>query len=203
MKYLKALPLLFITVCTFSQNTYTDSIIEERKSKEMDLLDSKKGILTEVDLQHFESLNYFFTDTSYIFIAKFEKSIGKKFKMPTSTDRMPIYRRYGYLRFNYRGKEHQLTVYQNMELKGKKKYKNYYFIPFRDMTSGIMTYGGGRYIDMTIEKDQTILKLDFNKAYNPYCAYSHRYSCPLPPEENKLSFFVYSGEKTPIYKKEE
>lgn len=197
---------LFISIAiltstySFSQYSYSDSLIAERKTKESELLDPKKGILTAEDLKHFETLHYFFIDTSYIVHARFEKAIGKKFEMPTSTDRKPIYRQYGYLYFKLDGKEQKLTVYQNMELKSKKEYRNYFFVPFRDSTSGGMTYGGGRYLDLTLAKKQTNVVLDFNLAYNPYCAYSHRYSCPIPPEENKLSVFVYSGEKTPIYK---
>jgi|TARA_R110000737_G_scaffold182215_1_gene205588 uncharacterized protein (DUF1684 family) len=203
MKLFLVLVFTLSTLYSYSQTSYFDSIISERKSKEIELLNPVKGILTEEDLNHFEGLHYFYIDSSYIVEAKFEKSIGKKFEMPTSTERTPIYRRYGYLKFNLNGKELQLTVYQNLELKGIKKYKNYFFVPFRDMTSSKMTYGGGRYLDLTMDKNQIEVIVDFNLAYNPYCAYSHRYSCPIPPEENTLKTFIYSGEKTPFYKEEE
>lgn len=194
--------LIFTTLYSHSQSNHIDSIISARKAKEIELLNPAAGVLTAEDLNHFEGLHYFYVDSSYIVKAKFEKSIGKKFEMPTSTERTPIYRRYGYLKFRINNKDFQLTVYQNIELKGIKKFKNYYFIPFRDMTSSIMTYGGGRYLDLTILKNQSEVILDFNQAYNPYCAYSHRYSCPIPPVENTLKVFIYSGEKTPIYKED-
>ena len=192
--------LLFYSIQPFAQNSYSDSVISERKTKEADLLTIQKGILSSEDLLHFDGLHYFFIDTTYIVKAKFEKSVGKKFKMPTSTERMPVYRKYGYMHFVLNGKSLRLTVYQNMELKGKKEYKNYFFIPFKDLTCGGISYGGGRYLDLTLLKNQTETLLDFNLAYNPYCAYSHRFSCPIPPEENTLNVFLYSGEKTPFTK---
>ena len=77
------------------------------------------------------------------------------------------------------------------------KYRDYLFIPFTDLTSGNESYAGGRYFDF---KSSDILdnkfELDFNKAYNPYCAYiSNRYSCPIPPKENNLSVAIRAGEK--------
>ena len=75
------------------------------------------------------------------------------------------------------------------------KYKDYLFIPFTDKTSGIETYGGGRYIDLVlsdiVNKTCTI---DFNKAYNPYCAYTAGYNCPIPPKENDLPVAIKAGE---------
>jgi hypothetical protein len=193
--------LLFLwTFQSISQSSYSIAVISARKVKEAELLDAKKGILTAEDLSYFKGLNYFFIDTNYVVQAQFRKSVGKKFEMPTSTERKPIYRKYGCLSFNINGKPFQLTVYQNMELKGNKGYKNYFFVPFRDLTCGDMSYGGGRYLDLILEKTQTEITLDFNLAYNPYCAYSHRYSCPIPPEENTLNIFLYSGEKKPILK---
>ncbi|MFA7274413.1 MAG: DUF1684 domain-containing protein [Crocinitomicaceae bacterium] len=202
MKYVLIILSIILGFYATSQSfsSYNDSLLKERKLKEKELLDPSKGILQSEDLQHFESLHYFFIDSIYICKASFELNIGKKFNMPTSTERMPVYRRYGYLHFEIKGLKYQLTVYQNMELRKKKEFKNYFFVPFRDLTSGEMTYGGGRYLDLTILKNQTAVELDFNQAYNPYCAYSHRYSCPIPPEENTLKIAIYSGEKTPIYK---
>lgn len=194
--------LIFITLkyLSFSQVGYTDSIIKNRKAKESEILDPKNGILNEEDLKNFESLHFFFIDTNYVVQATFQKSKGSKFEMPTTTNRKPLYRRFGYLHFTVNEKKCKLTVYQNLDKKKNQKKSNYFFVPFRDLTNAEMTYGGGRYIDLVITKRQTIVSVDFNLAYNPYCAYSHRYSCPIPPEENTLNLFIYSGEKTPIYK---
>jgi uncharacterized protein (DUF1684 family) len=77
------------------------------------------------------------------------------------------------------------------------QYKDYLYLPFKDFTNGESTYGGGRYLDFKmsdIQENQTII-IDFNKAYNPYCAYSDGYSCPIPPSENHLQVFIEAGEK--------
>ena len=74
-------------------------------------------------------------------------------------------------------------------------YENYLFIPFRDITSGDETYGGGRYLDFRIPETDSVT-IDFNLSYNPYCAYNHKYSCPIPPAENSLPVKILAGEKT-------
>ncbi len=74
-------------------------------------------------------------------------------------------------------------------------YKNYLFLPFTDLTSGEESYGGGRYIDLeTTDIFNNKVIIDFNKAYNPYCAYASGYNCPIPPRENDLPVAVKAGE---------
>ena len=114
--------------------------------------------------------------------------------MPTSTERKAIYRRYGYLEFTFEDQLYRLTVYQNVASKRKTTYEGDLFIPFRDATSSNETYGGGRYLDLKIPSSSNVI-IDFNLAYNPYCAYSPRYSCPIPPEENTLPIPIRAGEK--------
>ena len=162
-----------------------------------ELTDSTSHILNTEEIAEFQGLDYFDFNTSFQIQAQFTEDIGKKFKMPTSTDRLPVYRRYGYVDFVVNGDSCRLEVYQNMALRKQKEFKDYLFIPFRDLTSGTTTYGGGRYLDTRIPTSSTLL-LDFNLSYNPYCAYSHRYSCPIPPEVNSLKILVLAGEKTPI-----
>jgi uncharacterized protein (DUF1684 family) len=115
--------------------------------------------------------------------------------MKTSTDRVPAYERYGEVTFELDGKELKLAVYRNKKMLDLSQDTNMLFIPFRDMTSGSETYGGGRYIDCEIPVAGDIIDLDFNKAYNPYCAYNHKYSCVIPPEENRLPVKIEAGEK--------
>ncbi len=201
---MRTILLLFIIVSSlsFGQDNYIDSLQQERKTKQEHLQDAEEGILTSADLKDFKSVDYFDVDMNFRVKATWEKDKGKKFKMPTSTEREPFYRRFGYISFFVNGQECKLTVYQNIELRKKKGFKNYFFIPFRDETSGITTYGGGRYIDTYIYKKDTVLEIDFNQCYNPYCAYSHRYSCPIPPSENTLEVDINAGEKTPVYHQE-
>ncbi|MEI9956742.1 MAG: DUF1684 domain-containing protein [Ferruginibacter sp.] len=91
----------------------------------------------------------------------------------------------------------QLTVYQSKSLTKNDQYKDYLFIPFTDATSGDESYGSGRYIDiLTTDIKNNTVTIDFNKAYNPYCAYTTGYNCPIPPRENYLIVAVKAGEKS-------
>ncbi|MBC7448691.1 MAG: DUF1684 domain-containing protein [Hymenobacteraceae bacterium] len=119
-------------------------------------------------------------------------STAAPFFMPTSKPRQAPYRKCGELRFSLNGQALHLTVYQNLDLLKKPGYENYLFVPFTDATNGHGTYGGGRYLDLRSPLAASIL-LDFNRAYNPYCAYSDRYSCPIPPAENHLRGPVPAG----------
>jgi len=196
MKKLLSAFLLFSTF-TFGQTKYVDSLTTERHKHSDELIDPESKILMDSEIDHFRGLDYFEIDQEYRIEAAFKKKKGKKFKMPTSTDRTPVYQRYGYVYFKINNELCTLTVYQNVELKKKKGFEDYLFIPFRDETSGKETYGGGRYLDLRMTSSNKII-LDFNTSYNPYCAYSYRFSCPIPPEENKLKVRVEAGEKVPF-----
>lgn len=187
--------LLFAPLISMGQMT-VDEVNEARALHISNLKDSTQGILTISEIESLGQIDYFPYDPSFVFTGKFTKSIGKKFKMPTSTDRTPIYRRFGYVDFVVELDTFRLEIYQNIALSKEKEYKNYLFIPFKDGTSAKETYGGGRYLDLKIPNDSTIL-IDFNLAYNPYCAYSYRYSCPIPPKVNHLTIDISAGEKTP------
>jgi len=119
--------------------------------------------------------------------------------MKTSGKSIPVkdFVRYGKLVFSIHDTLLHLTVFQSVSLKENAQYKNYLFIPFTDITTGDETYGSGRYIDiLTTDIINNTAVLDFNKAYNPYCAYTTGYNCPIPPKENYLTVAILSGEKT-------
>lgn len=193
--------LFFLPLSSLAQKDSSgySEILIARELKLKELLDTSHHVLTTEDLDHFQATDYFQPNGDYVVTAWFNKKKGRRFKMPTSTDRTPVYRRYGTITFDISGVKCQLTVYQNMELRKKEGFENYLFIPLRDETSGNETYGGGRYLDFTIP-NSPMVTLDFNLLYNPYCAYSHRYSCPIPPIENTLNVPILAGEKTPLYK---
>jgi uncharacterized protein (DUF1684 family) len=116
--------------------------------------------------------------------------------MPTSTARRPQYRKFGELRFVLQGQPQHLTVYQNLELMKRPGFADYLFVPFTDLSNGRGSYGGGRYLDLRIPPAGTAtMLLDFNRAYNPSCAYDHRFSCPIPPAENHLEVAIPAGVK--------
>ena len=104
--------------------------------------------------------------------------------------------RYAKVTFKLNGKDLELTLYRNIGLMVNPIYRNLLFLPFTDETTGELTYGGGRYIDLDIKDiDKNKITIDFNKAYNQYCAYSDGYRCPVPPEENDLAVSISAGEK--------
>ena len=114
----------------------------------------------------------------------------------THSGKQKPYREYGQVSFRIKDTLLTLHVYQNIDLINNATYKNYLFVPFNDLTNYVATYGGGRYIDITIDdiKNGKVL-IDFNKCYNPYCAYADGYSCPIPPKENYLQMEIRAGEK--------
>lgn len=157
--------------------------------------DSTKSPLTEEDFKVFKTLDFFPINEKFIVEAQFIRTKrAKVFEMKTSTARLPQYKKYGELHFVIDGIKHQLNVYQSMDLIKMPKYKNHLFLPFSDTTCGKESYIGGRYIDMEIQKGTTWI-IDFNKAYNPYCAYNYKYSCPIVPLENDLEIAILAGVK--------
>jgi uncharacterized protein (DUF1684 family) len=137
---------------------------------------------------NFEGLDYFPVDENYTFklpLIKYDNP--ETIQMETSDGMIRDYFRIGYLEFQIDEQSSSIHVYQQADN------PDYYFIPFRDATSGGETYGAGRYMD--IEKEGEYFILDFNKAYSPYCAYNENYSCPLPPFENHLKIQIRAGEK--------
>ncbi|PWH84533.1 hypothetical protein DIS18_00455 [Algibacter marinivivus] len=157
--------------------------------------DASKSPLKEKDRKNFEGLDFFKFDSTYVVTANFKRTPNEKsFKMKTTTSRRPIYVKYGELTFNLKGEPFKLNIYQNQGLIEKEGYEDYLFLPFLDETNGLESYGGGRYVDTRIPEGDTMV-IDFNKAYNPYCAYNDRYSCPIVPRKNYLKTRIEAGVK--------
>ena len=168
---------------------------EYQEELNLSFKDSLHSPLKEEDRLHFEGLEFYPIDEKYVVKAKFVKLKRQKpFEMPTTTTRKPKYIKYGELHFTIDSKELVLTVYRNIDLSKRKGFKDYLFLPFLDETNGIETYGGGRFLDMKVPKSKEVI-IDFNKAYNPYCAYNHEYSCPIVPLENELAVAINAGVK--------
>ena len=151
--------------------------------------------MEEEDLKQFRGLDFFPINEKFIVKAQFIRTQKeKKFEMKTTGARLPVYVKYGELHFKIEGQKFQLNLYQNIELTKKKGFEDYLFLPFSDATCGNESYLGGRYIDMRIPNSNQVI-IDFNKAYNPYCAYNHKYSCPLVPLENNMKIAIKAGVK--------
>lgn len=181
----------------FSQKKFSQKEAEKfQKQINSEYADAKTSPLMEEDLKVFKTLEFYPINSQYFVNAKFVKAENEKvFEMKTTGTRTPKYIKFGTLYFTLNGTELKLNVYRNIELSKQKEYKDHLFLPFSDLTCGKESYIGGRYIDLKIPKGDSIT-IDFNQAYNPYCAYNHKYSCPLVPLENDLNVEIKAGVKT-------
>jgi uncharacterized protein (DUF1684 family) len=134
----------------------------------------------------FRGLQYFPPNPDLVFDLVVELADGSTLEISTSDGASRIYRRAGRVRFEVEGEEAELMLLSRADEDG-------FFLPFRDATSGKEAYGAGRYLDLEADDDDRV-HVDFNLAYNPYCAYDDAFSCPLPPPENWLSVPVRAGE---------
>jgi uncharacterized protein (DUF1684 family) len=153
--------------------------------------DSATSPLKTEDRAHFTHLVRFAPDSTYCVLARFTPvKDAEPFAMQTSTVRQPMFKTHGTLLFTLNGVEYMVSVYEDAV--PDPRYPGYLFLPFTDLTNGEQTYGAGRYLDLKAPLADTVI-LDFNKAYNPYCAYNDKYSCPIPPSENHLPTTVKAG----------
>jgi uncharacterized protein (DUF1684 family) len=191
----KALILIFsfCTVILKAQN-YSDEIKNFREKIRQEYESDEKSPITREEVKY---LNYYEPDSNYRVSADFIKIVNAvPFDIPTSANKSKKYIRYGILKFKLNGRMQSLHVYQGVELLNNPDLKDYLFVPFADSTNGNETYINGRYMDFkTGDIQEGKLIIDFNKAYNPYCAYSDSYNCPRIPEENNLRTSIRAGEK--------
>jgi uncharacterized protein (DUF1684 family) len=174
-----------------------ESYIAEIKAWQEELnrefADTSESPLTAEDRARFHGLDFYPIDIRYRVTARFERTPDEnQFGMKTTTERRPVYVRYGIAYFKLFDKNLKINIYQNIHLSKNEKYKDYLFMLFTDLSSGKESYAGGRYIDLRIPEGDSII-IDFNKAYNPYCAYNHKYSCPIPPEEDHFDLEIRAG----------
>lgn len=145
--------------------------------------------LNAEEQERFKGLDFFPINKKFAAEARFAPIIkGEIVTFPTSANKTKTFQIAGTLHFTIEDKNCQLTLYTTPQSPGE------LFLPFRDATSGHTSYGAGRYIDLKRSQiRQGKILLDFNLAYNPYCAYSEQYSCPLPPDENTLPVAIEAG----------
>jgi len=172
---------------------YQTFIDNERKDKD-EFMKSGEGSPFLKDTIPFQGLKYFPVNEKYNIKAKLEPVEEKKVVLlGTSDGKEQKYLEYAYAVFEFEGVENKLLILELMDagpLRGK------LFLAFADESSGIETYGAGRYLDVKKVPAATSIDLDFNLAYNPYCAYNENFSCPFPPKENILKIAILAGEKS-------
>lgn len=185
--------LMLLCFNSFAQN-HKSQIETFRKQYMADFLKDKHSPLKQEDLQY---LRFYDADSTYSVTAKADFVVNPTvFVIPTFAGTGANYIKFAILTMVVKGKTIQLSVYKDIAFANNAALKDYIFLPFTDETNGKETYGGGRDIDLRENdfKNNTVV-IDFNKAYNPYCAFSSGYSCPKPPDENQLQIAITAGEK--------
>lgn len=163
-----------------------EQIRQNRRQKDRFLESSPSSPLTAEQKARFDGLRYFDYNPDLVFDVTLESVEGKRTtQIMTTTNEIRNYERVGRFSFIVDGEEGQLTIYRT---------PHGYFLPFVDTSRE--TYGAGRYLDLEQEPDGSF-HIDFNLAYNPFCAYNEHYSCPLTPIENRLNLEIKAGEKVP------
>jgi uncharacterized protein (DUF1684 family) len=192
VKYGALFGLLLLFSCQedTERSLFEQSLIEDRLMKDEEFKADPNSPIPEHIRPHFKGLFYFEPDSSYQVTARLLPTDTTLYMRRNAKDSTRLYKAYR-LEFLWKGKKHYLTAYWSDSTRES------LFIPFRDSTSGNLTYGGGRFLDIPFRPadHKGTLVIDFNRCYNPYCAYNPEYACPLPPEENRLSFAVKAGEK--------
>ncbi len=191
---MKLLVSVLLFICIYfpiaaQQSDYIDSI----KSFQENYIKTH-GAVKGANREH---LHFFPANEKYRVNARVERIYEAPwFKMETSGKEKKVYRTYAVLHFQLEGSSYKLHVYQSQQLMAMKEYADHLFIPFTDLTIGEESYENGRYIDIMIaDLEGSNYIIDFNKSYNPYCAYiSEVYNCPVPPKENDLSVMIKAGE---------
>ncbi len=167
------------------------ALVEWRIEKNESFMEPEKSPLPESLQAGFEGLDYYFPVATFRYRLPLVASTGVETVELTKRKGEPVtYKVRGNLRFNHDGQDCELTVFGPTG-----DGEDYLFLPFYDQTNGDSTYPGGRYIDLELAADGMV-ELDFNKAYNPLCAYGDpRWNCTLPPAGNTLDLRVEAGEK--------
>jgi uncharacterized protein (DUF1684 family) len=189
---------IFFILVSFA---FTSSVLAQSKSYRDSIESYFKKYVKEHEVvsgKDKEFMSFFPVNEKYRMTSRFERTLNSPwFRMESSGPIKKNYRIYGTIHFTINDTSVTLNIYQSQDLMTTKEYKDHLFIPFTDATSGEETYESGRYIDLEIKdilEDKVLI--DFNKAYNPYCAYvKGKYSCPIPPRENYLPVAIEAGEK--------
>lgn len=174
-------------------DAYRETLKEEREEKDLFMKTSEESPFAE-DPGAFTGLKYFEPDVKLRIVADLTPIETRKLVNLTTNDAAEQpYMEYAYADFDYGGFHNRLLILEGIDMgpvKGK------LFLAFADETSASETYGAGRYLDVAKVPGSKTILLDFNKAYNPYCAYIEKFSCPFPPRENILEIPIKAGEKS-------
>ncbi|MFN8842073.1 MAG: DUF1684 domain-containing protein [Chryseotalea sp.] len=171
---------------------YASAIEKERKEKDDFMRNSSESPFAD-SVSSFTGLHYFPPDEKYRVVAQLKPIENKKtIQLGTSDGLQKTYLEYALAEFSIDNKKCSLLIVEMMDMG---PFRGTLFLAFADATSANETYGAGRYLDIKKVPGSTSITLDFNKAYNPYCAYNDSFSCPFPPQQNILDVAIVAGEK--------
>lgn len=195
---LVALALVWLSACSSGPSApddgdYADRLAAARTAKDQQFREASDSPIPKEKRDGLLPLPYFPVDPAFTVPAALKLSDDRPvFEMPTSTGALRKMQLVGTLEFTFEGERRSLGAFVE---DGTQQITNL-FVPFADLTTGMDTYAAGRYLD--IEPTTTgYYTIDFNRAYNPYCAYNATYECPFPPPSNRLNVAIRAGEKAP------
>ncbi len=182
---------VMLAACSGDGEYDQNELLLARQEKDAMFRDGEASPIPVQQRSGFTGLKYFDPDPDYVVTATFKESTRPDtIALQTSTAEKREAVRVGRFFFRLQGKDVKLWAYNFIDNEGDDSF----FVPFTDKTTGHETYYGGRYLDVPVlEEDEYIL--DFNQAYNPFCAYNPNFTCPLVPAENDLPIAVRAGEK--------
>ena len=184
--------VLFYTLKNDTPAGYIEQIEKDRKEKNHFMNNNDASPFSDSSAA-FTSLRFFPIDGKYRINANLSPVENKKIVvLPTSDGKEQQYSEYAYAAFSLDGVDCKLLILEVIEMGPN---RGMLFLAFGDETSAVETYGAGRYLDVKKVPGSSAITLDFNLAYNPYCAYNDTYSCPLPPKQNLLPVAIRAGEK--------
>lgn len=192
--FLICMALLLNSQCLYAQEN--PAIAEIKKFQEelnQEYSNPETSPLEPDDRTAFKGHDFFDINLKFRLLAKLHHQEGPFFDMKTSSGKTKLYRVYGTIQFNIDEQVLSIPVYQSKDLMNNPEYSDHLFLPFTDLTSGETSYGAGRYLGLRIPASGNEVLVDFNQAYNPYCAYSKRYSCPIVPPENDIPVRIEAG----------
>lgn len=171
---------------------YVETLQQEREDKDQFMRTASESPFSK-NTEDFTGLKYYAPNPKYRIVAELVNIENKNVRMLTTNDgKTQRYIEYAYAEFDFENSHNKLLVLEGIDIG---PVRGQLFLAFGDNTSAMETYGGGRYLDVAKVPGSKTMLLDFNKAYNPYCAYTGDYSCPLPPAENLLEIAIKAGEK--------
>lgn len=185
---------VIVQSCSMENEAYNQQILQYRAALNYRFLDERSSPLKPEQRNQFKGLLFFEPNINYRIQAEFIPSQNKQIiPMPHTLGRTYDYVEAGTLRFELNGTKLQLMSYVRAGFENKDTVE--LFVPFMDKTNGVTTYDAGRYLDIKASLQQQHIEVDFNMAYQPYCAFNDEFSCPIPPKQNRIPTAIEAGEK--------